>query len=403
MRFITTSESAQFYECGFSCDNAVVLRDSEALFFITDSRYILEAKEATAGVKNIEIIECRDLAEGLLGVLGLLGGANRGGESSGESCGGKIRGGGESGGEKHRGESVGRESSRESLGAFGGGIHGESKSGESKSGGEIIFDPTNLNVELYAKLLPHLNLVPKPRFHQHLRQVKTPREIALIQESQRLNKRAFKRLAKHLSGHLQKHAHGKSEREINFLARQFLCDFGENELSFSPITALNANAAKPHALPTDSRLRKGDLLLFDAGVKFKGYCSDMTRTAYFDGDLSFKKSQKMPPKMQKIYDVVRKAQENAIEKIRAGMSAKEVDNLARSVIEAAGFGAHFTHSLGHGVGLDIHELPVISPRSEAIIEEGMVFSIEPGVYLSGEFGVRIEDLVAIRGGRAEVL
>ena len=120
--------------------------------------------------------------------------------------------------------------------------------------------------------------------------------------------------------------------------------------------------------------------------------------------MRFGKEQKFnKSKHQKIYDIVRKAQETCISKIRAGMKASEVDKLARDVIENAGYGKYFLHSTGHGIGLDIHELPIISSRSNDIIENGMVFSVEPGIYLAGEFGVRIEDLVVIENNRAQVL
>ncbi|WP_334090475.1 M24 family metallopeptidase, partial [Helicobacter typhlonius] len=118
----------------------------------------------------------------------------------------------------------------------------------------------------------------------------------------------------------------------------------------------------------------------------------------------FGKKQKFKnPKYQKIYDIVLKAQEEAISKARSGMSGKQIDALARNIIEKSGYGAYFVHSTGHGVGLDIHELPRISRLSEECVEDGMVFSVEPGIYLPQEFGVRIEDLVVMKNGRAEVL
>ena len=145
-------------------------------------------------------------------------------------------------------------------------------------------------------------------------------------------------------------------------------------------------------------------MLFDAGIKFKHYCSDMSRTASIRGVVHFGKEQKFKNRMQmRIYDIVRKAQENTIKNARSGMSGKQIDALAREVIEKSGYGKYFVHSTGHGVGLDIHELPRISRISEECVQDGMVFSIEPGIYLPDEFGVRIEDLVAMKNGRAEVL
>jgi len=157
-------------------------------------------------------------------------------------------------------------------------------------------------------------------------------------------------------------------------------------------------------LPTSKKLKKGDLLLFDAGVKYKRYCSDRTRTAYFDGTIEFKYKQKFKSKkIQKAYDTVLKAHDVAIKKARSGMKAKEIDRLARDVVEKAGFGKYFVHSTGHGVGLDIHEMPYISKTSDTIIEDGMVFTIEPGIYIEDSFGIRIEDMVVMKNGKAVVL
>ena len=147
-----------------------------------------------------------------------------------------------------------------------------------------------------------------------------------------------------------------------------------------------------------------DLILLDAGVKYKRYCSDRTRTAFFKKDFKFNKKQQFAKKkIQKAYDTILKAQETAIKKARSGMKAKEIDKIAREIIEKNGFGKYFVHSTGHGVGLDIHEMPYISPKSETIIEDGMVFTIEPGIYLKGDFGIRIEDMVVMHKGKAHIL
>ncbi|MDE6886516.1 MAG: M24 family metallopeptidase [Helicobacteraceae bacterium] len=341
--FFTSNESAMQYECNFSCDNAIFFKNNAESYFITDSRYTLEAKSATSHIKNINIVESSDLVKDFI----------------------KI----------------------------------------AKKAKEITFDPLNLNVESYNKIKDELSLKAEPNFHQKKRILKTKQEIELIAKSQELNKKAFKKFAKYLNKMaLEKQPLDKlDELFLHFKARRFLEYSGKYSISFNPILALNANAAKPHALPTKEILKKDDLVLFDAGIKYKGYCSDMTRIGFFGETFNFDKSQRFPKKIQKIYDIVLKAQENAIKNIRVGMSAKEVDNLTRNVIQKAGYGKFFTHSTGHGVGLDIHELPRISPNSETIIEDNMVFSIEPGIYLPNEFGIRIEDLVVIQNGRAKVI
>lgn len=338
MAFITTNQSAMFYECGFSCDSGILFKNDKNIFFITDSRYTLEAKEITKDKKNVEVIDSDDFIKSLFLV--------------------------------------------------------------AKNVKNIIFDPFDLSLESYNKIATKLNLESQSNFHQKLRMIKNEDEINLIKKSQKLNKKAFKKFAKYLS---KNNNEGKDELYLNFKAEIFLRKNGKYDLSFSPITALNQNAAKPHAQATKDRLRRNDLLLFDAGIKYKRYCSDMTRSAFYDGNITFSKTQKFPKKIQKIYDIVLKAQENAISKARSGMMAKEIDSLARDIIIKAGYGDYFTHSTGHGIGLDIHEFPIISHKSDIIIEDGMVFSIEPGIYLPNEFGIRIEDLVVMKNGKAEIL
>ncbi|BEG58191.1 Proline peptidase PepQ [Helicobacter sp. NHP21005] len=267
---------------------------------------------------------------------------------------------------------------------------------------ELYFDPAQLSVQAYGRLqsaLPDLKLVGRADYHRKQRIVKTPEQVALLKKAQELNKGAFDAFAKYLHT-----AHAPSEHFLQFKVKEFLTHSGEFSLSFEPIVAVNANAAKPHALPSKDPLAEGDLLLVDVGLKYERYCADCTRTAQFREGFGFFKKQSFKDKeLQKIYDVVRKAQEFAIKNLRAGMTGKEIDSLARGVIDKAGYGAYFAHSTGHGIGLDIHELPFISQRSETIIEEGMVFSIEPGIYLPGKYGVRIEDLVVVQGSRAVVL
>ena len=190
----------------------------------------------------------------------------------------------------------------------------------------------------------------------------------------------------------------------HFEAESIFKHKGALELSFSPIVALGANAAKPHALPTRKTLQKGELVLLDAGVKYQRYCSDRTRTSVFDEHFNFEKKQQFKDAhQQKVYDTVLLAQEAALKAVKIGVKAKEIDKAARDVIDKAGFGNYFVHSTGHGVGLDIHELPVIGSRSETIIEENMVFTIEPGIYLPEQFGVRIEDTIIVRKDGAEVM
>ncbi len=343
--FISNDESAQFYECGYSCDSAWLLKVYNDIIFITDSRYSLEAKELST--KNTQIIQSANLIDTLCEQINKAG----------------IK-------------SLTYDNSTTSV-------------------------LTLENIKIRCK---EVDLIPKPRFHQSLRIKKTQDEIRKIQKSQMLNAKAYDILAEFLRTQHTINNAAITEKTLQFQAKIFLQDFGNYDLSFEPILALNHNAAKPHALPTNTPLKEGDLILFDAGIKFDRYCSDRTRTALFNPQINFDKQQKFTNKKhQQIYDIVLKAQEYAIKNTHAGMRASEVDALAREVIHKAGYGEFFTHSTGHGIGLDIHEMPFISPRSDTIIEDGMIFSIEPGIYLPGEFGIRIEDLVYIENGRAKIL
>ena len=230
--------------------------------------------------------------------------------------------------------------------------------------------------------------------------VKTDEEILFLKEAATQGALAFNAIGQLLADN----GEGKSEQRLHYEAQGVLRDFGNRDLSFDPILAINANAAKAHALPTQTVLKRGDLVLLDAGVKYRRFCSDRTRTFLFGNDISMQKDQHFSNReIQSLYDLVRKAQETAISKARAGMQAKELDSIARSIIDTAGYGKAFSHSLGHGVGLDIHEHPYINTRNSEILEDSMVFTIEPGVYLGGKFGIRIEDTVVIKNGRAEVL
>lgn len=266
---------------------------------------------------------------------------------------------------------------------------------------KLFFDPNDFSLKEFEELKKSgVYLKKEPFFSWKKRAVKSDEEIELIKKSVKLNEDAFSEFAKFLS----KEGEGKSEKFLQYNAKTILSRFGEYELSFEPIFAINENAAKPHALPTKKVLEYEDLILFDAGIKYKRYCSDRTRTALFEKGFKFNYAQNFKDKtIQRAYDVVLKAHDEAIKKARSGMKAKDIDKISRSVIEKEGFGKYFVHSTGHGVGLDIHEMPFISSKSETVIEDNMVFTIEPGIYIPGEFGIRIEDMVVMKDGKAEVL
>jgi Xaa-Pro aminopeptidase len=266
----------------------------------------------------------------------------------------------------------------------------------------ITFDPYDFTVATFEKLAHNLDIkfLQKPNFSKLKRIIKDDYEVELLKEASVKGRKGFKVFA----SFIKNYGLDSKEKFLHFKAKECLSKVGNLELSFDPIVAINANAAKPHALPTSKKLKKDDLILVDAGIKYKRYCSDRTCTSSFDDSFDFSREQKFKDKTkQKVYDIVLEAQHKAIKKTRVGMKAKDIDKIARDVIVKAGYGKYFVHSTGHGVGLDIHEYPVISSRSETIIEENMVFTIEPGIYLPNEYGVRIEDTVVMKNGKAVIL
>jgi len=180
---------------------------------------------------------------------------------------------------------------------------------------------------------------------------------------------------------------GLTERELARRIRRLLEDGGGAGVSFEPVVAAGPNGAKPHHRHGDREIRPGDPVVLDFGTRVDGYPSDVTRTLVFGGD--------PPDGFREVHRVVREAQAAGVDAVAPGVAAESVDRAARDVIEAAGYGDEFVHRTGHGVGLDVHEPPWITDGNDRELEPGMVFSVEPGVYLPGEFGVRIEDLVVV--------
>ncbi|AHG02870.1 peptidase [Halobacterium sp. DL1] len=180
---------------------------------------------------------------------------------------------------------------------------------------------------------------------------------------------------------------GMTEADLANYVEERLAAHGGTGTSFEPIVGSGPNGAKPHHRQSDREIESGDPVVFDFGTRVDGYPSDQTRTVVFDGE--------PPDEFEAVHDVVREAQQAAVEAVEPGVPAEAVDAAAREVIEAAGYGEAFVHRTGHGVGLDVHEEPYIVDGNDQSLEAGMVFSVEPGVYLEGEFGVRIEDLVAV--------
>ena len=185
---------------------------------------------------------------------------------------------------------------------------------------------------------------------------------------------------------------GMTETEVAALLEYKMRKLGAEGLSFPTIVAFGPHAAVPHHETGMAKLQFGDEILIDFGCKVNGYCSDITRTFLFGDDGKHEE-------FKKAYESVLKAHNLAQEKITAGMTGKEADAIARDSLMADGYGELFTHSLGHGIGLNVHEKPGVSPRAEGVLENGMVFSDEPGVYEAGKYGIRIEDTVTLKDGK----
>jgi Xaa-Pro aminopeptidase len=214
---------------------------------------------------------------------------------------------------------------------------------------------------------------------KNCRAVKTEEEIRKIEEAEAIGDRAFARLIPVLKA-------GMTEKQVAAHLEFFMKEEGADGFSFETIAAFGVNSAMPHAVPGDTVLEEGGFLTMDFGCIHEGYCSDMTRTVVIG---------KANEKQKDIYDLVRTAQQAALDGIRPGMTGMEADALARTIIEEAGYGRNFGHSLGHSVGLEIHELPGFSPSEETVIKPGMVITVEPGIYIENFGGVRIEDVIVV--------
>ena len=232
-----------------------------------------------------------------------------------------------------------------------------------------------------------VSLEPKSGDAAKLRAIKDAGEIELLQRAIDIGDAAFEETVGKLSA-------GMTEKEAAWEFEKAIRERGAECLSFDTIVANGPNAARPHHQTGDTKLQEGETIVFDCGATYHGYCSDLTRTVVL-GDAD--------AEVAKIYNIVLDAQEAAIEQVEAGHSGSEADGIARKIIADAGYADMFGHSLGHGLGLQVHEEPNVGPRGATPLQDGMPFTIEPGIYIPGWGGVRIEDVVVLENGRARVL
>ena len=213
----------------------------------------------------------------------------------------------------------------------------------------------------------------------NLRIIKDETEIDKIQKAQQITEKAYNEVLNFLKA-------GVSEKEIAARLEFLMKMNGAENISFDLITVTGKKTSLPHGVPSDDVVKEGDFFTFDIGAVYEGYHSDTTRTIAIGYATD---------EMQEIYSIVLKAQLAALEKIKSGVLCREIDKTARDIIDNAGYGKFFGHSTGHGVGLDIHEAPNVSPKSDIKLEKGMIITDEPGIYLPEKFGVRIEDMVCV--------
>ncbi len=246
----------------------------------------------------------------------------------------------------------------------------------------VAFDEEQTSYSQYSKYVVEfagIDLIPYSNQLDSLRMVKTQEELECIKEAEHIGDLVFEQILKEIKP-------GVTELEIAAKLEYLLKSNGAEGISFDPIVASGVNSSMPHAVPSHKKIEVGDFVTLDFGCVYRGYCSDMTRTIVVG---------KASEKQKEIYNTVLKAQLAVLDQLKAGMQGKQVDAIARDIINAAGYEGCFGHGLGHSVGLFIHESPRASQKAEEILGENMTLTVEPGIYVKDFGGVRIEDLVVV--------
>ena len=258
---------------------------------------------------------------------------------------------------------------------------------------KVYFETESLSFNRYTSLCENLQGVEISkentiqRLITKIRSIKDQNEIKKIKSAQKLTDDTFNYI-------LERLAVGRTEREIALEMEFFMRKNGSDGIAFDFIVVSGKNSSLPHGIPTDKKFEKGDFVTMDFGAKWGGYCSDMTRTVAL-GTVS--------EKQRFVYDTVLKAQLKSLESIKSGAVCKDIDFVARNIINSNGFEGCFGHGLGHSLGVEIHENPAFNTRDDTVLENGMVMTVEPGIYLENKFGVRIEDMVLVKGDGIENL
>jgi len=255
----------------------------------------------------------------------------------------------------------------------------------------IGFEEKHLSFSGHMKIRKGLNkkikLVPVPGIIEDSRQIKETQEIKIIKKAIRITAAAFK----FIEGFIRP---GQKEIELVAELQRFIRYHAAGNSAFDIIAASGPNSSFPHHIPGQRKIRRREPVLIDMGIDFLGYKTDLTRVFFLD---------KISAYGRKIYDIILEAQARALNKIKPGALTDEIDAAARQYITEKGYGGFFGHNLGHGVGLEVHEKPMISPKKSTRLKQGMIFTLEPAIYLPGEFGIRLEDMVLVTKKGYEVL
>lgn len=245
-------------------------------------------------------------------------------------------------------------------------------------------DVTVSRLKSYKKLLKGKKLQATENIVENIRITKQEFEIKRIKKSCEILGKVFRNLKKEIRP-------GIREQDLAWKVRELAYREGAEDIAFEPIIAFGKNSALPHHKSDDTRLKNNDLILIDIGVKYQGYCSDMTRVIL---------PKNPSEKIMKMYQACLEAKEASAQAIEPGIKAEKIDSIARKILKKYGFDRYFTHSLGHGVGINVHEKPNLSPVSKDVLRENSVFTIEPGIYIENLGGIRLEDTYVLKNGRA---
>ena len=253
----------------------------------------------------------------------------------------------------------------------------------------LAIEKNRMSAELFLSLseFAGINIVPLSGIVEHLRMVKEPKEVETIKKACEISSKSFKEMLPFIK-------EGVTERDIAAELEYRFRKNGADKTSFDTITAAGERGALPHGMPSNRKVKAHELIVIDFGVFYNGYASDTTRTVCIG---------EPDEKSLKVYNIVKAAQQLGRDAVKEGVICKDIDKTSRDYISKQGFGKYFIHGLGHGVGLEIHELPFVNSRSDIVLKENMVITIEPGIYLPGEFGVRIEDSILVKKDGYEIM